>query len=226
MKKNEIYSLIKESFFEGLKKVSPFVFFALLLSFLFGLLLKGVGVIEKLFPQTIVNTFNLPESVVRFLEVMIVCILILVIGIISKQENMSKRFEMWLIPVIHRIPLLGFLYKITNQVSFNLKDTSIFKEAVYVEMFYGVYKIGFVVEDSTEDCCKALEKEGMKSVIVPFYPFTSADLMDVIPERLKPTGMTVAEAIAHLISLKKAMATRKTYKNENEERQRKSPTLN
>ena len=224
MKKNEIYSFIKESFFEGFKKVTPFVFFGLILSWLFGLLLRGVEIIEKLFPQTIVNILNLPEPVVRFFEVMIVCILILSIGIISKQENMSKRFEVWLIPVIHRIPLLGFLYKITNQVSFNLKDTSMFKEAVYVEIFYGIYRIGFVVGDSLESCCEVMGKEGMKSVIVPFYPFTSADPMDVEPERLKPTGMTVAEATAHLISLKKTMATRKRGKNENEERQ-KSPTL-
>ena len=217
MKKNQNYvkgflSSMKEAFFEGFKKVLPFIIFASILVVLFGLLLQGIEIIEKLFPKTIVDMLNLPEPIVKSIEVLIVCILILEIGIISKQENMSKRFEKWLIPVIHRIPLLGFLYKITNQVSFNLKNTNIFKEAVYVEVFFGIYKMGFVTGDSPKSCCKAVKIKGMKSVVIPYYPFTSAELWDVDPKRIKPTGMTVAEATAYLISLKTAMSKNKQEK--------------
>lgn len=210
MKKNQNY--FKEAFFEGFKKVLPFIFFASILSWLFKLLLDWIGIIEKIFPKTIVNFLNLPEPILKSLEVVVVCTLILLIGIVSKQENVSRRFEKWLIPVIYRIPLLGFLYKITNQVSFNLKDTSIFKEAVYVEVFFGIYKMGFVTGDSPQSCCKAVKIKGMKSVVIPYYPFTSAELWDVDPRRIKPTGMSVAEATAYLISLKTAIAKNKQEK--------------
>lgn len=219
MKKKQNY--FKEAFFEGFKKVLPFIFFVSILSGLFGLLLNWLGTIEKLFPKTIVNAINLPEFLVKSLEIVVVCILILLIGMISKQENVSRRFEKWLIPVIYRIPLLGFLYKITNQVSFNLKDTSIFKEAVYVEVFFGIYKMGFVTGDSPKSCCNAVKIKGMKSVVIPYYPFTSAELWDVDPKRIKPTGMTVAEATAYLVSLKTAVAKKQREKTLKKNRKKK-----
>ena len=221
MKKKQFhrfYVFLKESFFEGFRKISPFIFFAIILYSIFGLLLQGIGIIEKLFPRSVVAALNLPEPIAKLFEVVIVCILILAIGMISKQESVSRRFEKWLIPVIYRVPLLGFLYKITNQVSFNLKDTSIFKEAVYVEVFFGIYKMGFVTGDSPKSCCKAIKIKGMKSVVIPYYPFTSAELWDVDPKRIKPTGMTVAEATAYLISLKTAMSKNKQEKKSKKNR--------
>jgi uncharacterized membrane protein len=208
-----IFPFLRTSFATGFWKIFPLIVFVWFISWVVGFLHSGI---EMIFPQSIAVFTGLPEFVVKLLELITIVIVVLVVGIMANQKNINKKFGKWVAPVIYKIPVLGFLYGITNKVSFrNL--TNLFKEAVYVETAPGIYERGFVTGDSSEDCCKALGKEKMKSVLVPFFPFTSARPLDVEPEKLTPMGVSVTEAITSIATINLSTSTQEANEKESEE---------
>ncbi len=210
----KIFPFLKTSFAMGFWKIFPLIVFIGLICWAVGFLLRGIEIIENLFPQPIADFIGLPESVVKLLEIVTIFIVVLVVGIMANQKNINKKFGKWVAPIIYKIPVLGFLYGITNKVSLrNL--TNLFKEAVYVETAPGVYERGFVTGDSPENCCKVLKKKNMKSVLLPFFPFTSARPLDVAPEKLTPMGVSVTEAITSIATIN--LSTQEADEKENED---------
>lgn len=196
----KIFPFLRTSFATGFWKIFPLIVFIWLICWVVGFLLRGIEMVEGLFPQSIADFIGLPESILKLLEIVTIFIVVLVVGMMANQKNINKKFGKWVAPVIYKIPVLGFLYGITNKVSFrNL--TNLFKEAVYVETAPGVYEKGFVTGDSSENCCKVLKKKNMKSVLVPFFPFTSARPLDVAPEKLTPMGVSVTEAVTSIATI-------------------------
>jgi len=207
----KIFPFLRTSFATGFWKIFPLIVFIWFISWIVDFLHAGI---EMIFPQSITDFTGLPESIVKLLELVTIVIVVLVVGIMANQKNINKKFGKWVAPVIYKIPVLGFLYGITNKVSFrNL--TNLFKEAVYVETAPGVYERGFVTGDSPENCCNALKKKNMKSVLVPFFPFTSARPLDVEPEKLTPMGVSVTEAITSIATIN--LSTQEANEKESEE---------
>ncbi len=156
--------------------------------------------IESLFPQSFATFIGLPDYVVKLLEIIAIFIVILIVGILANQKNINEKFSKWVAPKIYKIPVLGFLYGITNKISIrNL--INLFKEAVYVEMAPGVYERGFVVGDTPEKFSKSLKKKNMKTVMSLFFPFTSAMIRDVEPEKLTPIGASVTEVATSIATV-------------------------
>ena len=191
---------LRTSFAVGFGKIFPLIVFICLIYLVVDALLSGIEMIESLFPQSIATFTGLPDYVVKLLEIIAIFIVIIIVGILANQKNINKRFAKWVAPIIYKIPVLGFIYGVTNKISIrNL--INLFKEAVYVETAPGIYEKGFVTGDSSEKCCKALGKEKMKSVLLPFFPFTSARSLDAEPEKITPMGVSVTEAIASIATI-------------------------
>ena len=206
-----IFPFLRNSFAEGFWKIFPLIVFIWFISWVVGLLLGVIEMVEKLFPQTIATFIGLPDYVVKLLEIVVIFIVILLVGILANQRGINKKFGKWVAPIIYKIPVLGFLYGITNKISIkNL--TSLFKEAVYVETSPGIYEKGFLTGDSSEDCCKALGKKGMLSVLLPFFPFTSARSVDAERGKVTSMGISVVEAITLFATMNLSKANEK--KNE------------
>lgn len=199
-KSHRIFPFLKSAFITGFWKISPFIIFIGIICWMFDLLLSGIEAIESLFPQPIANLLGLPEPIVKLLEIIMICIIILVIGIIAKQENLNKKLEKWITPIIHSIPLLGFLYEITNKVALSLEKAKLFKKAVYVETHKGIYEFGLLGGDSSEDCCEATGNDDLKVVGLPFYPPASMRVVNADPGNIKFSKKTVMKALADFIA--------------------------
>lgn len=215
----KIFPFLRTSFAMGFWKIFPLIVFIWLICWVVGFLLGVIEMVENLFPQPIADFIGLPGYVVKLLEIVAIFIVILLVGILANQKNINKKFGKWVAPVIYKIPVLGFLYGITSKVSLrNL--TNLFKEAVYVETAPGIYERGFVTGDSSEDCCKALGHEKMKSVLLPFFPFTSARPLEVERGKLTPMGMSVTEAITSIATIN--LSTQEADEKENEGRKQEN----
>ena len=221
MKKQEIFGklfpFLKSSFVTGFWKIFPLIVFIWFIYWVVSFLLGVIEMLEKLFPQPIADFTGLPEYVVKSLEIIAIFIVILIVGILANQKNINEKFSKWVAPKIYKIPVLGFLYGVTNKISIrNL--INLFKEAVYVEMAPGVYERGFVVGDTPEKFSKSLKKKNMKTVMSLFFPFTSAMIRDVEPEKLTPIGASVTEVATSIATVNLSQAndnkTEKEYLDE------------
>ena len=199
--------MIKDSFFTGLKTILPIVLFIIILGWVIGMLFYWIECIELLIPERILNAIGLPNIVIKLLGLLFICIIIWIIGAISKQPRMSKKFKSWLEPLIYRIPLLSHLFKITNQVASTLRDTDSFKKVVLVKTFNYGYEVGFITGERPQGFCESLNESNLISVVLPFSPLTSYRVLLVKPEDVIETDVPVSIAISYIISMGASGAT-------------------
>ena len=197
--------MIKDSCLTGLRTILPIVLFIIILGWVFGTLFDWIECIELLFPDSMLKAIGLPDVVIKLLGLLLICIIIWIIGIISKQPHMSKKIKSWLEPLIQRVPLLNHLFKITNQV----QDTDSFKKVVMIIHGDGMYELGFLTGEVPKELCDAVKEPRLLSVAVPFPPFTSYYFKIFRPDRIAETEFPVAKAIAYMFSMGLAEATKK-----------------
>ena len=201
---------MKDSFFAGLRIILPIVLFIIILSWVIGTLFSGIEAVESLFPGTMIDAVGLPEIVIKLVCLILFCVIVWIIGVISKQSRMSKNFKNWLDPIITRIPLLSHLFKITNQVASSLGDTKSFKRVVFVPWPHGMaWALGFITNEKPSFRNYFPEPENMVSVVVPASPLTSHWPLMMNRRNLIETEISVAEAISNILSLGVAGATEK-----------------
>lgn len=203
---------MKDSFFSGLKTILPIVLFIIILGWVVSTLFYAIECIEMLFPDRVLNAITLPDVVIKSLGLLLICIIVWIIGVISKQPKMSKKFKGWLEPVIYRIPLLSHLFKITNQVESTLRDTDSFQKVVLVKTCPDAYEVGFITGENPQGFCDALKELELVSVVLPFSPLTSYRVILVRPEMVIDTNVPVSTAISYIISMGAAGATNQIIK--------------
>ena len=203
---------MKDNFFAGLRTILPFVLFIFILGWVFGTLFGWIENIELLFPERLWESLGLPDIVVKLIGLFLFCVVVLVIGIISKQPRMSKKFKSWLDPIITRIPLLSHLYSITNQVASTLRDTNSFKKVVLVKTFENGYEVGFITGENPQGFCKSLNESELVSVVLPFSPLTSYRILLLSPDDVVETDVPVSVALSYIISMGAAGATTEIIK--------------
>ena len=120
-------------------------------------------------------------------------------------------------PLIYRVPLLNYLFKITNQVASTLQLIASFQKVVLVETFPGGYELGFVTGINPEEFCEALKCNELVSVCIPFSPLTSYRIAVVKAERLIEVKISVSKAITYIVTLGIAGATNKIIKESRSE---------
>lgn len=203
---------MKDSFFAGLRIILPIVLFIIILSWVIGTLFSGIEVIESLFPWAMIDTIGLPDMLIKWIALFLFCTIVWIIGVISKQSRMSKKFKSWLDPIITRIPLLSHLYSITNRVASTLRDTDSFKKVVLVKTFSDGYEVGFITGENPQGFCESLNESELVSVVLPFSPLTSYRVLLVKPEYVVETNVPVSTAISYIISMGAAGATNQIMK--------------
>ena len=199
--------MIKDNFFSGLKTILPIVLFLIILGWVFGTLFHWIECVELIFPEKFLEAIGLPDVVIKLLGLLLICTIVWVIGVISKQPKMSTKFKSWLEPIIYRVPLLSHLFKITNQVESTLRNTDSFKKVVLVKTFDDGYEVGFITGENPQGFCESLNESNLVSVVLPFSPLTSYRVLIVKPENIVETNVPVSTAISYIISMGAAGAT-------------------
>ena len=200
---------MKDNFFAGLRTILPIVLFIIILGWVFGTLFHWIECIELLFPQKMLEVMDLPDIVIKFLGLLLICVIIWIIGVISRQPRMSKRFERLLNPIIRRVPLLSNLFKITNRVESSLRDTESFKKVVLVKTCPHGHEVGFITGENPQGFCESFGEPELVSVVLPFSPLTSYRVILVKTENIIETQVPVSTAISYIISMGAAGATNK-----------------
>ena len=205
---------MKNSFFAGIRTILPFLLFVLILDWIWGILSYWIECIESLIPQSTIDSWGLPEVVIKIFGVLILCAFVSIIGMIARQPKMSCRFNSWLAPLIYRTPLLGYLFKITNQVTSSLKDKESFKKVVLVKFpTESSLSLGFLTGENPTALCEAASQDELVTVFVPTTPNpTSGFLMLFKSKDVIETDFPVSSAITFIISLGAAGATQKVLK--------------
>ncbi len=203
---------MKDNFFSGLRTILPLVLFVIILGWVFGTLFDWIENIELLFPERLFVVIGLPDVMIKLIGLFLFCVVVWVIGIISKQPRMSKKFKSWLDPVITRIPLLSHLYSITNQVASTLRDTDSFQKVVLVKTTHNAYEVGFITGENPQGFCEPLNESELISVVLPFSPLTSYRILLVKPNDVVETKVPVSVALSYIISMGAAGATNQIVK--------------
>jgi uncharacterized membrane protein len=204
--------MMKDNFFSGLRTILPLVLFVIILGWVFGTLFDWIENIELLFPERLFVVIGLPDVMIKLIGLFLFCVVVWVIGIISKQPRMSKKFKSWLDPVITRIPLLSHLYSITNQVASTLRDTDSFQKVVLVKTTHNAYEVGFITGENPQGFCEPLNESELISVVLPFSPLTSYRILLVKPNDVVETKVPVSVALSYIISMGAAGATNQIVK--------------
>jgi uncharacterized membrane protein len=205
--------MIKNNFFAGLKTILPIILLIIILSWVIGGLSSGIEFIESLFPNSVLDVIGLPDVVIKLIWVLLFCVMVWIIGIISKQPRMSKKFKKWLGPVITRIPLLSHLYSITNQVAILQKNSGSFKSVVLVPLLENrAWTVGFITTNKSLFSNYFPTPDEMVSVFMPMTPLTSGLPVTMSRKDIIETNVSVADAIAYIATAGIAGATEKILK--------------
>jgi len=207
--------MIKKNFQAGFKKVLPFMMFFGILKWIFDFLPS----FNILFPKSLIETFSFPDWMVKILGILILLALIAILGFISRQPKVNRYSTILLEPIIYRIPLLNYLYRITNQISDTLELMASFQKVVLVETFPGGYEVGFVTGLSPEEFSKALKTnpDQLITVCISFSPLTSHRIAAVKAERLIEIDISVVKAVTYIITSGIARATSKIIEESHSE---------
>ncbi|HEY1059231.1 MAG TPA: DUF502 domain-containing protein [Limnobacter sp.] len=106
--------------------------------------------------------------------------------------------------ILSGIPLLKVVYTSVKQISDTLLTSSgkAFRESVLVPYPHpGVWALGFVTGNPPDNLASSFE-ERMVAVYVPTAPSPASGYVIIVPENsLRPSGMTVDEALKYIVSL-------------------------
>lgn len=202
---------MKNNFFAGLRTILPFLLFILLISWILGILFDWIESIESLIPQSTLDSLNMPKMLIRSLELLILCIIVCIIGMVARRPRMSKKFKAWLEPAIYRVPLLSHLFKITNQVTDTLKDADSFKKVVLVRFpMETTWSVGFITGENPESFRKVVGDSDLVSIFIPTTPNpTNGYLVLMNPKDFIDAEVPVSLAITFIISMGAAGAASK-----------------
>ena len=141
------------------------------------------------------------QLVVVSSAVVMICILV-VVGYLSKRL-FGKLLHRWFAALLERIPGLGSLYgtirQMVDALSGRNKDT--FRRVVMVEFPRpGMWSIAFVTHEHPTVFSQALGKP-VVNVFIPAAPApTTGVILQVSPDEIRETKLTVGEALGLLMS--------------------------
>ncbi|MFN4327246.1 MAG: DUF502 domain-containing protein [Limnobacter sp.] len=148
-----------------------------------------------------------PEALFGFyvpgLGLVLTALVLVLTGVLS-----ANFFGAWLLrtgdAVLSRIPLLKVIYTSVKQISDSLLSSSgkAFQEAVLVPYPHpDVWALGFVTGTPPVDLARQYD-EPVVSVYVPTAPSPASGYVIIVPKQsLRPSGLTVDEALKYIVSL-------------------------
>lgn len=199
---------MKRYFLTGLFLFLPLALTLLIVTFIFNLLTTPFsGVVEAIFDRYNVLTHGfwiftehqVRQIISQFLVLVFLFGFMILFGAVAS-NFLTGYFIRWGEFVIHRIPMVGGVYKTSKDIVNTLfqSKTSSFKQVVLVEFPHpGSYSVGFITKDNIE----GLMHGNRLAVFMPTTPNpTSGFLMLVKRDDLIFLDMKVDEALKYVIS--------------------------
>ena len=201
---------MKGKFFAGLRIILPLVLFVVILNWAVGVLFSGIEAIDSLFPNSVIESLDLPDWVVKTIGLILICLIVWIIGLFASIEKVKNWASAWFEPVIYRVPLLSHLFKITNQVADSLGNSNSFKRVVLVRFPNNdSWAVGFVTNENPSVMRRVLNDSDLISVVVLASPPKSSFVLLVNPKDTIETKISVASALSFIVSMGVAGATNK-----------------
>lgn len=192
--------LIKKYLFTGLLIWIPLVITVWVLALVVGLMDQTLMLLpDRLHPRVLLGV-HIPG-----LGVILTLAVLLGTGVLA-----ANYFGAWLFKssdwVLSRIPLFKIVYNSVKQVSDTLLSSSgeAFSRSVLVPYPHtGVWALGFVTGTPPQVLQDNLaDQEALVSVYVPTSPSPASGYVLMVPEKLlRPSGLTVDEALKYIVSL-------------------------
>lgn len=161
-------------------------------NFLVGLIaIIPVVLIFKIFasvPEWIVNPFRcyLPEFFAELLGLFFLVVAIWCIGVFINQGKIGIALKRWMISIVKKIPVVGYLFDMASQVIKTINATSSFKEVVVVEYPRSdCWALAFVVR----------EHDGLLELHLPSVPSiqSAPQMLTMEEQKVYHTNLTVKE---------------------------------
>jgi uncharacterized membrane protein len=150
----------------------------------------------KYLPETYINIY------IPGLGLILVVILILVVGVLTRNIAGRKVLQFW-DNLVDRIPLARILYSSVKQLlqAFLFQDSSSFQRVALIEYpRQGIYVLGFITGESKGEVQEKTHKK-MINVFVPTTPNPTSGFYILVPEEdLTLLDMSVEDAFKLLIS--------------------------
>lgn len=145
---------------------------------------------------------GLPHQLLVLGSAFMMAILLTLAGYLSKRL-FGKLLHSWFVGLVEHTPGLGYLYNSIRQIvdALSGRNKEMFRRVVLVEYpRAGSWSIAFVTHDQPTIFSEALQQK-VVNVFVPTSPTpTSGFVLQVPPESLRETSLTVSEAIGLLVS--------------------------
>jgi uncharacterized membrane protein len=193
-------SLLKRYLLTGLLIWVPLGITVWVLHLVVGLMDQTLTLLPESFQPYAMFGFNVPG-----LGVLLTLAVLLGTGVLAANFLGARLFQAgdW---VLSRIPLLKIVYTSVKQVSDTLLSSSgqAFSRSVLVPYPHpGLWALGFVTGTPPQGIQDSLSDEGsVVSVYVPTSPSPASGYVIMVPEKLlRPSGMSVDEALKYIVSL-------------------------
>lgn len=199
----------KTNFFSGLLAILPIVISVALAWWVFNLLTVHLtGFLKQIpfFKETVYsNGMENPAFtfLLQFLSLFIALFAIYFVGLIGRNYFGKRFFHFWE-GFIKQIPIVRVIYSTVRQIMNTiLSDKShMFSKVVLVEYpRKGVYVVGFITADGSDEINKVIGKEKVTTVFVPTTPNPTSGFLIFVPEcEMTILNMSVTEGMQLVIS--------------------------
>lgn len=198
--KNTVIAKIRNNFFTGIITLLPL---ALTAYCIYWLAMKINGLVWSVTPRVYRSWLSDDHFGlwIRLLIFLIICILVTLIGRITKMY-LGKKILAFGEKVFDTIPVLNKVYSVIKQVSVAVfgQDESFFKRVVMVQYPYaGVWVIGF---QTAHSCRQISEKhKPLVNVFVPTTPNPTSGFLLMFPEsEITALDLTIEEGMKLIVS--------------------------
>jgi uncharacterized membrane protein len=204
--KNTFGSRLGHNFLTGLFLLLPIGLTLYVLSVLLDLMGKYaqplVEIGLKLYWKNVNFAEGLPKQGLVVASALLTVPILVVVGYLSKRL-FGKLLHRWFAQIVERTPGFGSLYSSIRQMvdALSGRNKEMFRRVVLVEYPRpGSWSIAFVTHEKPEVFCEALGRT-VVNVFVPTSPTpTSGFVLQVSPDEVRETKLTVSEAIGLLVS--------------------------
>jgi len=142
------------------------------------------------------------HNAIVVVSALVMAALLTVVGFVSKRL-FGKLLRRWFSRVVERVPGLSALYGSIRQMvdALSGQNKEMFRRVVLVEFPRpGCWSIGFVTHEQPEAFCEAIGKP-VVNVFIPAAPApTTGVILQVSPDEVRETKLTVGEALGLLMS--------------------------
>ena len=183
----------------GFVTLLPIVLFVVILVWLWSVIKYSVSWIGDLIIGYI--DYEIPVWVVHVVSFFVLLFLIWFVGFLMDENILGDKLRNLFRPIIKRIPVLNYLFKVTNQVFDTLTKTNSLKETVILKCG-PLNLVGFITSRHPKSLEKDLNNPNLVSVFFPTTPNPTNGILAAVDEKdLMPSEMNIPDGVSFVISM-------------------------